>query len=394
MKVSINLPKAHPAQRKILASKARFRVLMAGRRFGKSLIVQRECIERMLHGEHCGYITPDFSLAKDFFDDMIDLIPPAIIQSSNKSRLRIILKTGGVIRFFSGEALKRLRGKKFHFIVVDEAAFIPDLKNAWGKVIRPTLTDYKGSAIFISTPNGHDYFNELYNKGVRRVSGFESFHFTSYDNPYLDKAEIDAAREELASAVFAQEYEAKPLSNKDNPFGGDSVIESNIIETLSTKPAVCFGIDVAKYGDFTVVTGIDEDGVLCYFDRFQLPWLQTIDRIKQLPMYTVKVVDRTGVGDVITEQLQASMYNVEGFLFTQQSKQQILFELIKDVETGNIKYNDEIASEMKTLEYKRTMNGSLSFSAKSGFFDDGVMSLAMCNNYRKRLNSSMSFIGA
>ena len=129
------------------------------------------------------------------FEKLATIIPfPA-----NKSELIIQFPTGGTVEFFTGERLDNLRGRKFHFVVVDEASFIPNLEDGWPNSIRPTLTDYKGKALFLSTPKGKNYFYSLF---MKNEGDWKSFKFSTYDNPYIDKSEIDDARSQLPSAVL------------------------------------------------------------------------------------------------------------------------------------------------------------------------------------------------
>jgi hypothetical protein len=249
-------------------------------------------------------------------------------------------------------------------------------------VIRPTLTDYKGKAIFISTPKGKNFFHAIYLKGLNREESFVSFHYSSYDNPYIDKEEIDSAKENLPEAVFNQEYLAIPLSDANNPFGTDN-INKNIITNFSTNPTVVYGIDVAKTYDWSVITGLDESGSMTYFDRFKLSWELTKDKISLLPSDTMKVIDATGVGDVIYESLSMEVSNVEPFKFTGESKPKLIYELIKDVEKGETKYNQTTADEMQVFEFKYSSTGHIKFEAQSGYHDDCVMAIAMANHYRK-----------
>ncbi len=380
--VNIKLPRPHPGQLKVIQSKARYKVLSCGRRWGKSLVCMIIAITDMLAGKKVAYVTPEFGLAKDFFGEFMRMLPKKVVAKSNKSELNIELVTNGSIRFFSGEALDNFRGRKFHKVIIDEAAFISNLQEAWNQSIRPTLTDYKGDALFISTPKGRNFFDALFTKGKNGEQGYESFHFTSYDNPYIDPLEIDEARATVTQAAFRQEYLAEPMEDAQNPFGIDN-IRKNIISNLPDTQIVVYAIDIAKYNDWTVVTGLDVDGNLCYYDRFQQPWETTKNKIKELPSNVLKVIDATGVGDVIFEELQIDVTNIEGFKFTGESKPKIMFELIKDVEMGLIKYNEEIANEMYTMEYKYSSTGHLKFQAASGYHDDGIMSLAMANHYRK-----------
>lgn len=383
MNIEIKLPKPHTGQQKVLDSKARFKVLLCGRRWGKSLISQIISIIGIINGKHIAYVTPTYALSKIFFQDIIKLLPVKLISSANKTELVITLITGGSLSFLTGERLDNFRGRKFHTCIIDESAHIPDLENAWLNSIRPTLTDYKGDALFISTPRGKNYFFALYNKGLNKEDGYESFHFTSYDNPHISPDEIDAARNELPEAAFNQEYLAEPGENTNNPFGTQNITD-NTISILSNKETKVMGIDLGKHNDYTVITGLDEDGAMSYFERFKSPWAPTIQKIKLLPQYVLKAVDSTGVGDAVFEQLSTTCHNITGFKFTSTSKPQIVMELVKDLELGKVKVNEITANEMAVFEYKIQPSGHIKYEAQSGFHDDTVMALAMANHYLKQ----------
>lgn len=390
MNINLTLPKPHPNQQKVLNSVnggCRFLVIQAGRRWGKSLISQTISILGMINAKHIAYVTPTYQLSKIFFQDILKLLPVKLIKSANKTDLTITLITGGSLSFLTGERLDNFRGRKFHTVIIDEAAYIPDLESAWLNSIRPTLTDYRGNAIFISTPRGKNYFYALYNKGLNKEDGYESFHFTSYDNPHISADEIDLARLELPDAAFRQEYLAEPGENTNNPFGTQNIID-NTIQVLSQKETKCFGIDLGKHNDYTVITGLAEDGSMTYFERFKSPWAITIDKIKLLPSKVLKAVDSTGVGDAVFEQLSTTCQNITGFKFTSTSKPQIVMELVKSMETGSVKVNEITANEMMVFEYKIQPSGHIKYEAQSGFHDDAVMALAMANHYLKQASLS------
>jgi hypothetical protein len=270
MKVEVKLHKPHNAQRAVLESAARFRVLMCGRRFGKSLISQDISIESAIDKERVAYITPTYQLGKIFFKDILEQLPEQIYKK-NETDLVIEFITGGTIRFFTGERLDAMRGLKFHKVIIDEASYIADLEQGWLNSIRPTLTDYKGKAIFLSTPKGKNYFYSLFMKSGE--PDWEAFKFTTYDNPYIDPSEIDDAKAQLPHSVFEQEYMANPMENAANPFGSTHI--NQCTKPLSTNPIAYYGIDLAKSVDWTVIIGMDVQGNVCYFDRFQKDWLQT-----------------------------------------------------------------------------------------------------------------------
>jgi hypothetical protein len=366
----LELPNPHINQKPILASKARFRILMCGRRWGKSELSQIEIITEALKGHQVAYITPTYNLAKTFFDKLAKAVPfPA-----NRSELTISLPTKGSIQFFTGERLDNLRGRKFHLVVVDEASFIPNLEDGWLNSIRPTLTDYIGRALFLSTPKGKNYFYSLFMKGGEQ--DWESFRFTTYDNPHINKSEIDDARTQLPEAVFEQEYMANPMENAANPFG--SAFIQQCTYPISTSAPAVYGIDLAKSTDWTVIIGMDRMGAVCYFERFQNDWRTTKQKIKLLPKAPM-LIDSTGVGDPITEELQHDGMEVTGFKFSQTSKQQLMEGLQAAIHQRKITFpSGIITQELEVFEYQYH-SGGVRYSAPSGFHDDCVMALALAN---------------
>ena len=368
--IGLSLHKPHPAQKQVIDCESRFIVMMAGRRFGKSLISQTISIDTAVNKKRVAYITPTYQLGKIFFKEIVDLLPLEIY-SKNESDLVITFITGGSIRFFTGERLDNLRGLKFHLAVIDEASFIPNLEDGWLNSIRPTLTDYKGKAIFLSTPKGKNYFFSLFSKAE---PDWQSFKFTTYDNPYIDPNEIDDARKQLPEVVFEQEYMANPAENAANPFGSQHI--RKCLYPVTTMPVVAYGIDLAKSVDWTVIVGLDEDGNVAYFDRFQMDWHNTKQTILRLPKCPI-LVDSTGVGDPILEDLQREGVMIQGLKFTSSSKQQLMEGLQAAIHQGKIGYPEGIISqELEVFEYMYTATG-VKYSAPSGFHDDAVMALAL-----------------
>jgi phage FluMu gp28-like protein len=377
MKQKIHLNKAHPAQQKVLDSSARFRVMMAGRRFGKSLISQNIAIECGVCKQQVAYITPTYQLGKIFFQEICKLLPENIYKK-NESDLTIQFITGGVIRFFTGERLDSLRGLKFHLAIIDEASFIPNLKEGWQNSIRPTLTDYKGKAIFLSTPRGKNYFYSLYL--LDGTPDWECFKFTTYDNPFIDPSEIDAARNQLPHAVFEQEYMANAMENAANPFGSEYI--NNCVKGISDLEPRYYGIDLAKSFDWTVIIGLDIYGHVAHYERFQKDWMQTRETIKRIPKHKHIFIDSTGVGDAIVEDLQRHFNDMTGFKYTATSKQQLMEALASSIHKNELGFPDnEIKTELEIFEYLFTSTG-VRYSAPPGFHDDAVNALALANKCR------------
>ncbi|HAT65561.1 MAG TPA: hypothetical protein DCS66_13345 [Flavobacteriaceae bacterium] len=170
-------------------------------------------------------------------------------------------------------------------------------------------------------------------------------------------------------------YLAEPSEDGGNPFGQQAI--HNCISPMSNEQPTIFGIDLAKSVDWTVIIGLDNNGYVSVFDRFQLPWEETVQRIRTLVGNNSAVIDSTGVGDPIVEKLQRDLSNIEGFKFSASSKQMLMEGLSLAIQTQSIKYPDnEIVNELSSFAFEYTKTG-VRYSAPSGLHDDCVMALAL-----------------
>lgn len=158
------------------------------------------------------YIAPTYQQARDIAWSELKRILSPITLDVNESRLEIVVsnKQGdkSIIYLRGWESIETLRGQSFDFLVVDEIAMMKSWESKWNEVLRPTLTDRKGDALFISTPKGYNHFYDLFKK-EKEDSDYKSFHYSSYDNPHLPKEEIEKAKVELSDESFHQEYLAE-----------------------------------------------------------------------------------------------------------------------------------------------------------------------------------------
>lgn len=197
----------HETQKIIALDPHRFRVLCCGRRYGKTTLAIDQIKGRSaIPNSRIAYIAPTYQQARDIAWEQLkkDYKDAGKI---NESRLEIDVVNGSKIVLRGWESIETLRGQKFDFIVIDEVAMMRSFWLNWQEIIRPTLTDTKGEALFISTPKGFNHFYDLYNLEAKD-SDFKSFHFTTYDNPHIPKEELDKAKKELTEDRFAQEYMA------------------------------------------------------------------------------------------------------------------------------------------------------------------------------------------
>jgi hypothetical protein len=172
-----------------------------------------------------------------------------------------------------------------------------------------------------------------------------------------------------------QEFLGVPADDGGNPFGLDAI--ERCIAEKSSNPPKAIGVDLAKSVDYTVVCGLDEAGSVCLLERWQAPWSETIGRIERMLGEVPALIDSTGVGDPIVEDLQRKQPRVEGFKFTQVSKQQLMEGLASAFQTGRIQIPDGwLRTECETFEYQYTRTG-VRYEAPSGMHDDGVCALAL-----------------
>ena len=369
----ITLNEPHAGQQEVIEQARRFNVLCCGRRWGKSALAVNLLSETSISGDPVGYFTPTYKLLDGTYSECVDALEPIIKRKNEHQFIELI--TGGRIEFWSLENELAGRSRKYKRAVIDEAAFAKNLWKLWTESIRATLTDMKGDAWMLSTPRGKNDFFKFFTKGKdKQDERWMSWQKSTYTNPYIDPLEIDDAKADLPELAFQQEYMAEFSENLANPFGIAHI--KQCIFPISTLPPVCFGIDLAKSFDFTVIIGLDTNGHVCYFDRFQKDWHGTKAAIRALPRVP-KIADSTGVGDPIVEDLIREGVDIEGFKFTSTSKQNLMVGLASAIQQKRMAYPEgPIVDELELFEYQFTTNG-VKYSAPAGFHDDCVMGLGL-----------------
>ena len=194
----------------IFFSDSRFRAVVAGRRFGKTYLSVYELIRAALSGKNknCWLVCPTYRASKDIAWDMLNQAMPAeYVSKRNETALSLTLKNGSTISLKGAEKPDNLRGRALDFAVLDEFA---DMRpEAWYEVIRPSLSDRLGSALFIGTPKGRNHFYDIWTRGADAEEGWQAFQYTTIEGGNVEAAEIEAARNDLDERTFQQEYEAK-----------------------------------------------------------------------------------------------------------------------------------------------------------------------------------------
>jgi len=298
--------------------------------------------------------------------------------SSNDTDPSITLGNGAVIRFKTAEKPDNLFGEDVHAAVIDEASRCKE--EAW-HAVRSTLTATNGKVRIIGNVKGRK--NWAYHL-ARRVEagslpGWRYAKITAADAVkagLITAEEVESAKRELPEHVFRELYLAEPSEDGSNPFGLPHI--AACLGPLSTGVPEVFGVDLAKSVDWTVVVGLDKDRRPCVFERWQhQPWEVTVERVLALVGSKPALVDSTGVGDPIVETMHRRAYNVEGFKFTQGSKQQLMEGLCLAVQRREVGVLDgPMRAEMESFEYEPTRTG-VRYAAPEGLHDDAVVALAL-----------------
>jgi hypothetical protein len=259
------------AQGQVFKARNRFRVLVAGRRFGKSYLscieLLRGAIERP--GETFFYAAPTYRMAKDIAWKVLKkLVPKQWIKSKNETDLKLELVNGSTIELKGTENAMALRGRSLAGVVLDEAAFMDS--EVWFEVIRPALADKQGWALFISTPSGTaSWFYDLWCYCEQGDTDWQRWQFTTIEGDNVPATEIEAARAQLDPRTFRQEFEA----SFENLTGlvANSFSDANISELARDIPILPLHIGV----DFNVdpmsgVVAVKHDDLLYVFDEIVL----------------------------------------------------------------------------------------------------------------------------
>ncbi len=328
-----------------------------------------------------------FSQARIGWRLIHEFLPPELIRSENKQEMVVHLVNDSIIQFKSAEIPSHLRGEAVNFAVVDEAAYISD--DAW-HALMTTLTQTRGGLAAISTPCGHNYYYEMFQRGLDDKTGeYKSFMFPTSANPHIDSAEIESARQRLPKAVFARDYLAEFKDDFGSAFDGEAITAcvKGELEAPRGGEVYFVGADLGRHEDATVLVAVDvTNRHVCgfkYIEPGSADWNMIQDELKAFAQYyndALILLDATGVGDPIFDELFNAGLNVEGYsLSSNMRKNALVQKLSIALEQGRISYpNIEVlVKELRDYGYKMSEGGNIRYSAPSGKHDDCVVALAL-----------------
>jgi hypothetical protein len=257
-------------QKTISGNQSRFRVVAAGRRFGKSFLSINELAKFARHPKQkCLYVAPTYRQARQVIWDELKnrLYSVKWIKKVNESDLHIILKNGSIIYVRSADNREALRGAKYNFIVMDECADIHE--ETWHQILRPTLSDTQGHALFIGSPKGRNWFFDLYS--LSGETDWQSWQFTTEQGGNVPLEEIEAAKRDLDAKTYEQEYLSQFVSYSGVVYYGFT--EDNIQpvpQHLPSNTPLYIGMDFNIDPMSAVICTEDRDGNTWVIDEITI----------------------------------------------------------------------------------------------------------------------------
>ena len=383
--IEVILPSLHPAQQQIIDEARRFNVLACGRRFGKTMLGIDLIIDKVLDGYPVSWFSPTYKMLAEVWKEIVQTTKPLQTRVARQEH-RVELITGGVIDCWSLDAADSVRGRKYARVIVDEAAMVPNLYDSWQAAIRPTMTDYVGSdAFMLSTPKGVDFFFDCFSRGVDdQQSDWKAWQKPTSENPYIDPAEIEAARRELPDQIFRQEYLAEFLQNSGAVFRNiDACLRADSGQHQGHR--LFAGVDWGQKHDFTVIS------VICAtcrqeveLDRFnKIEWAFQRARLRAIvERWGVQsvMVETNSIGSPNLEALQREGMNVRGFETTGSTKPPLIQSLALALEREECRFLPDPVGRVELLSYESRINsttGRVSYSAPDGGHDDTVIARAI-----------------
>ena len=396
--------KPHPKQWEIMSDIHRFKMVSAGRRFGKTELAWATMLEDAIKpdtylywwvGAFNRHLTPATQTIKritpqDFFYD---------VRERNKVIWYIQLQDGTEIYFHSGNTEDSLRGSGLDGLVIDEAGSFPGER--YTEELAPSLIDRDGWLFGIGTPKGRGWFYNMCMRGLDTVNypDYKSWQFSSYENSierggYLKKESIDIIADGFDYITKRQEIFAHFLKGEGSVFRNIYQCISGELGQAEQDKFYITGCDVAKSQDWTVLIAMDQDGAIRGFDRFNtLHWPDIEDKIYTFTQNYpgVLVIDASGVGASSYDHLVRRGLLIRDYKFTNQSKANMINTLNIALDQGSISIPGTLKGEervpdhrlkilideLEAFEYDILPSGKIRYNAPSGIHDDCVTSLGL-----------------
>jgi len=377
-----------PHQQEVLWLDAhRFKVLIWHRRARKTTTAINELVKQahITPGPYW-HLFPTYREAKDsVWRDprmLFGVIPPELILKKNESELIVYFKNGSYLQLIGTDNPDRLRGAGPLGCVFDEYDTMHD--DAW-PVVEPILRQNDGWAWFIGTPKGKTKLFEAYQRGQSEENKeWRSWLLKASTSGIIKQDQLDESRRSMSQALYNQEWECEFLEGQGSVF-------RNVREVCVSEPKsevaghyYVMGVDLAKVQDWTVITVYDrDDNSQVYQDRFQkLEWPFQKTKIMEISKKynrALIMLDATGIGDPVADDLLRAGASVEPFKLTNETKKDIIEKLSIWIEQKRFKMlnTKETLYEFDNFSYDVSSSGKITYGAREGFHDDIVIAHAL-----------------
>jgi len=383
--IRIDMPRLHEGQLAVKQDAARFKIACCGRRWGKNVLDHDFTMQSVLAGHPVGWASPTYKNLADDWRMLKEKFAPVTANKSEQDK-RLELITGGVVEMWSLDSPDPIRGRYYARWIINEPASVNGLMQTWNEILRPTLVDLRGDAIFSGTPAGrNDYWRLAMWGQDPGMPDWGFYHYTSYDNPYIDPAELDEMKSTLTEREFRQEIMAEFLEGEGSVFRNIDGAMNAPLSWPNEHPehTLCAGVDWGKHNDFTAISiGCVDCAREVAIDRFnQIDYAYQRQKLERLcKMWGVRVIlaELNAMGEPIVEELQRSGLRVEGFKTTRVSKAPLIEGLALAIETSEVQFlNDELWKQ-ELEAYERTESEvHVKYGAPEGMHDDTVMARAL-----------------
>lgn len=379
-------------------------MVCVGRRAGKSVLGLDRCADPAVMGLPVAWFSPTYKMLLEMWREAVRTLAPITERRSVQER-RIEYITGGMLEFWSLDNPDVARGRKYRRVIIDEAAMVPNLMDAWQYAIRPTLADYNGDAWFLSTPKGRNGFWQLWQRGQDGEHiDWQSWQMPSSVNPRLAQSEIDEMKSTLPESAYRQEIEAAFLEDGGSVFRN---VAACLTASLDVTPeqhaghALVMGCDWARESDFTCLSvGCATCRCEVARDRFnQVDYHVQTQRLRALAeRWGVKSIltELNSIGQPVFEMLQRMGLPVVGFNTTGTTKPPLIENVALAFERSEWQWQADPVWTAELEAYERTVSpttGRSSYSAPAGSHDDTVMARAlMLWQAQRHMTSYVDFV--
>lgn len=364
----------------------RFKVMVWHRRARKTTTAIHEIVKQAhLRVGVYWHVFPTKTEAKDaIWRDpamLFNIIPEDLILKTNESELIVYFKNGSVYQLKGADEPDSLRGAGPVGIVLDEFATMKF--EAW-QVVEPVLRANGGWCWFIGTPRGKNHLFQFYHEGLKGHKEWKSWILKASKSGIIPLDQLEESKKTSTQAIWNQEYECDFLEGEGAVFRGVREIMTAVPHKPLPGHFYVMGVDLAKVQDYTVIRVYDRTtNALVYSDRFQtLEWPFQKKKIATIAKHynnALVMLDGTGLGDPIADDLARVGVAVEAFKITEQSKKDIIEKLSIWIEQKKIKllFQEDALFEYDNFSYEIGPTGKIRYGARQGFHDDIVLADAL-----------------